>query len=860
MKKSKNVRLSSLVIPQHYVLILAPDLKNFTFQGQETLEIMIKKETNQIVLHAKDLVINKVIFAQNKKVFQAKKVIYDTQLETATFVFPQKLSKGAGKLSSTFQGELNDKMLGFYRSKYEVNGKQEYMAVTQLESTHARWVFPCFDEPALKATFAITLIVKKELTVISNTIEEKIEEYDALRKKVQFVKTPKMSTYLLAFIVGKFDHIESKTSEGVLVRVFVSPGKKKLAEFALDTGVKILSFYTKYFKFKYPLPVMDMVAIPDFAAGAMENWGAVTYRETALLVDPLHSAVANKQRVAMVIAHELAHQWFGNLVTMQWWTHLWLNEGFASFIEFLAVDHVFPKWHIWKQFVFSEHSRALELDSLKNTHPIEIHVQDPHEINEIFDAVSYSKGASIIRMLAEYLGQEVFKKGLQHYLRKHAYKNTTTEDLWQALEFVSKKPVRTIMKNWTQEPGYPLVTLEKKKGKMILSQQRFFSSTLSGKQNKKDTTWNIAMLIKNSSRKNVEPYLLDKKISVFKQGGSDSWVKLNAHETSFIRVSYPPSYIRLFQKPIRDKLLGSEDRFGIIRDAFALSEAGYTATSRALELVSHYKEEDEFTVWAEITVQLHKVENLIEREPFYTNFRVYARDVYKTIAHDLGWNARHGESESQTLLRSLALYNEGRYGNPEVIAHAQKLFQTKVLSSNSLASDLRGIVYMLVAENGTEVEYRQFMKLYDQADLAEEKDRIFRALCSFSQTHLLQQSLEFSLSPKVRAQDSFKAFYFVFAHPQGKNLAWEFVQKHWDMLVERFSGSHLLPRFISAAESFVSQEEATEIEAFFKTHKAPSAERTIAQTIEQIRSNAAWLARDRTAIADFLLQNSHNHS
>ena len=271
-------------------------------------------------------------------------------------------------------------------------------------------------------------------------------------KTVRFTPSPEMSSYLLAFIVGHFEYIEKKTKEGVLVRVFVTPGKLKQAEFALDVAARTISFYSNYFGIPYPLPVLDLIAIPDFAAGAMENWGAVTYRETAVLVDPLETSTHNKQWVALVIAHELAHQWFGNLVTMEWWTHLWLNEGFASYMEYVAIDKLFPKWKVWTQFIFIEQGRGLSLDGLKNSHAIEIDVNHPAEISEIFDAVSYSKGASVIRMLAEYLGENNFRKGLKHYLEKHAYKNASTNDLWDAFEKVSDKPVKRIMTNWTRKP------------------------------------------------------------------------------------------------------------------------------------------------------------------------------------------------------------------------------------------------------------------------------------------------------------------------------------------------------------------------------------------------------------------------
>ncbi|KAF6036203.1 NPEPPS [Bugula neritina] len=455
--KKEFQRLPKTIVPSNYNVTLTPNLQDFTFAGNETISIEVKESTPVVILNSADIEIQSVQFSGGGKELEAK-VELDAEAETATFTFPEALPQGQATLSVQFTGCLNDKMKGFYRSKYtSPDGETKHAAVTQFESTDARRAMPCWDEPACKASFDVTLIVPKDRPVISES-----ETKEGLLA-VTFDRTPIMSTYLLAFIVGEYDYVEDRDSDGVLIRVYTPVGKPEQGQFALEVAKKTLPFYKEYFGIAYPLPKMDLIAIADFAAGAMENWGLVTYRETALLVDPKNSASSAKQRVALVVGHELAHQWFGNLVTMEWWTHLWLNEGFASFIEYLCVDFCFPEFDIWTQFVKQDLAEALELDALRNSHPIEVPVGHPAEVDEIFDAISYCKGASVIRMLHSWIGDEAFRKGLHQYLNKFAYKNAFTEDLWEALVESSGKPVGEVMSTWTSQMGYPVLQVDERK-------------------------------------------------------------------------------------------------------------------------------------------------------------------------------------------------------------------------------------------------------------------------------------------------------------------------------------------------------------------------------------------------------------
>lgn len=843
-KTKLSVRLSKDIVPLKYIIHFEPDFENFTFVGTETIQLELKKNTKKIRMHSAEIEVLSVELIQGKKTITGKTVYKDKE-EEVDFEFEEAVKQGRAVLKLSFAGILNDKMRGFYRSAYELDGKTHHMGVTQFESTDARRAFPCFDEPSHKSIFEVSFKIPSDRAVISNTLESEVVEHQGGFKTVIFTPSPKMSSYLLAFIIGHFESIEGKTKDGVLVRIFVTPGKKKQAEFALETAVKCLEFYTGYFNIKYPLPTMDLIAIPDFAAGAMENWGAVTYRETALLVDPQNSSTHNKQWVALVIAHELAHQWFGNLVTMEWWTHLWLNEGFASYMEYVAVNHLFPQWNVWTQFVFMDHARALELDSLANTHPIEVDVSHPAEISEIFDDVSYAKGASVIRMLAEYLGEKAFRNGLRKYLKRHSYANAQTTHLWEALEEVSKKPVKKMMTEWTRMPGYPLVSVDITNKSLKLSQQRFLSSVISQKKVKDSTLWLTPVSIFSNSGK-LKKILLSKKTTEFPFKEDASWIKLNKDETGFVRVKYSQEMFNKLAGPLEkmDKNLSEQDRFGIVRDAFVLSEAGFVSTDKALMLARSCIHDESYIVWAELATELGKLKNIIYNEKYYPEFEKFVRDLFSPIGKKLGWEKKTGEEHAKTLLRPTVLGVLGRNKDDETIKKAQDFFEKDKKGLKKLSPDMKGVVYVIVSENGTEKEFEYFLEAYKKETFQEEKDRILRALCAFKDKKLLARTLDFAFSQHVKAQDSFKIITFVWANPAGKDLAWEKVQKEWEEIVKKFAGGHLFSRFVKPAANFTTNDKADEVTGFFKTHESKGLERTILQAVEQIKSNAAWLTRD----------------
>ena len=852
-RTQSRVRLAKNIIPKEYDIELQPDLHNFTFEGVETITLNLLKSAKTLTLHSKELEIETVRVGE---VFG--KISYNEAAETATFTFPKPIPKGKKKMTIVFKGLLNDKMRGFYRSKYSVKDKEYHMATTQFEATDARRAFPCFDEPAQKAIFHVSLIVPKGKTAISNTLPVSVSEHEAGYEIVKFSPTPKMSTYLLAFIIGDLEYIEGITTPspsstrrgGIQVRVFTTPGKKHQAKFALDCAVKTLEFYEDYFNIAYPLPVLDMIAIPDFTSGAMENWGAITYRESALLVDEEHSSIGNKQWVALVIAHEIAHQWFGNLVTMEWWTDLWLNEGFASYIEYLAVDKLFPHWDIWTQFSTHEMGTALRLDALMNTHPIEIPVHHPDEIGEIFDEVSYSKGASIIRMLADYLGEEDFRDGLRYYLKKHSYKNTETVHLWQAFEKISKKPVAKIMHNWTSKPGYPVIKAAMVNQKLSLSQERFFVSPISQKKLPAEATiWHTPISFdKNESNKIL---LSKKEIAV---SYAKTWTKVNFGESGFYRTAYSTELLEKLKMPVREKLFSARDRLGIIRDLFALAEAGTIPTTSALEFLPSYKNEDNYTVWLEMAIGLGRLEQLLPEYNLEGDFPRLVRELFSPLAERLGWDPKAGEQHSDTLLRSLAISRAGRFGDKKIILEARKRF-ANIKKGGHINPDIRGAIYSIVATHGGMKEYQNFIKLYKKEELHEEKNRIGGVLGDFRDQKILKLACEFSFSSSVRSQDSIGIISSVGANPAGREIWLRFIKKNWKEIILRYGdGGHTLARLVKAISGSAIERHLRSFKTFFSAHDAPGAKRAIQQVLERMEGNIAWKERDKKAIEKFLAE------
>ncbi len=863
-QKNNPYLLSRDIVPTFYNIELEPDLANFTFRGNEFITIQSAKPFSKIELHALEITITRACLLRGNldsgSKLETQHISYNQKRETAIIDFGEMLKPGQyPTLYLEFSGSLNNQMHGFYRTSYEVNGEKRWGAATQFEATDARRAFPCWDEPAIKAQFKISLKVPRQLTALSNmpVIEEGVVIGTNLKRLVYDI-TPVMSTYLVAFVVADLEYIEATDKNGVLVRIYTTPGKKEQGRFALDVALHTIPYFAEWFGIPYQLPKCDMVALPDFASGAMENWGLITYRETALLVDPVNSSAAARQRVAEVVDHELAHQWFGNLVTMKWWTDLWLNEGFASYMGPKAVDHQFPKWKVWNQYIAQEFLGALHADGLKNTHPIEIDVKNPHEIREIFDPVTYGKGSCVNRMLEHYLGEETFRKGLNRYLKRFEYGNAVTMDLWHALEEVSGKPVKAIMAGYTRQGGYPVISVsaaEEKNGRtgLALEQKRFL---FDGSADKENPGWKIPVGIAASGMKKPVYELMKGKRLVLsfprKRESGVSWIKLNPGSSGFYRTSYSSDLFAKLTAAVKNGELNAIEGLGIVDDAFALIRAGKLRTSEGVEVLAGLSHATDYNLWTTISGSLGSVEAFFsgKNKKLDAEISAFGRMLFAPIAKKMGWNKKPSDTHLDILLRSLALANLGHFGDEETIREAKKRFASFV-KSGSLDPNLRGVVYSLAARYGNGAELDQLIKIYKSTTLQEEKVRVLRALTRFRSGELVKKVHEFAMSDQVRSQDTFIILAGLGGNATARKMNWNFVKSNWKTLVERCAGGlNLLGRIAEGAVTgFSTREELAEVEKFFKAHPQPGIERTMKQALEIIRSNAAWVKRDEKDVA-----------
>jgi aminopeptidase N len=819
-------RLPSNVVPRAYRLVLEPDLEAFTFRGSVEIDLELAKPAAEIVLHAAELEIRSARAGS-----AVLGIRLDPSKERLVLSSPAPLPAGKAVLSLEFTGVLNDRMRGFYRSVYtRPDGSRGVLATTQFESTSARRAFPCFDEPALKAVFEVTLVVPAALTAVSN-MPLRSEANEGVRRRVRYAPTPVMSTYLLAFAVGEFESLEATTKDGVPVRVHATPGRIGLCRFALETAVRGLEFFDAYYGIPYreSLPKCDLLAIPDFEFGAMENWGAITFRETAIFVDPKKSSVPQRRRVAEVVLHELAHQWFGNLVSPEWWSYLWLNESFATFMAYKAEAALFPEWNVWEEYLAQITSAGKSLDSLRSSHPIEVIVRDPDEVDQIFDAISYNKGGSVLRMLEASMGEEGFRDGVRRYLRKHAYACASSDDLWGALGGA----VPAMMDGWTRRTGWPVLHV-KAGGKV--RQERFLLDRDPEKPVEDPTLWDLPVAWEGGSGR-----LAAREGLLAAPPGS----KLNAGQAGFYLVNYDAEGWKALAGRLGS--LPAPDRYGLQEDAYSLLRAGYLGIGTYLDLMGAFGAEDNPHVWAGVADGLAALTDVFHGEPAAAKLEVLARNLAGPAAARIGWEERAGESSERILLRSTLIGSAVRFGDPGVVAEAKRRFGD---AAKGLPPDLRSAIFQAAARHGEDSAFDSLISLYEKADLPEVKVQLLRAMGAFRREAPLRRAVAYALSDKVRLQDAMYVFSGV--PIETKAAAWGLLKEHWATIDARYGKSGLIGHFVSAASSGIPREEhAADVEAFFKTHPAPYASEKIKQTLEGIRARAKFRARNSAALARY---------
>lgn len=756
-------------------------------------------------------------------------------------------------------------MAGFYRSSYTArDGTKKYMATTQMEPTDARRALPCFDEPALKAHFTVTLVADKSLTCLSNMdvkSEKDVtsETSGTAKKAVTFNTTPLMSTYLLAFIVGELNCIESSDFR-VPVRVFAPPDQDiQRGKFSVDLAAKTLAFYEKKFDSDFPLPKMDMVAVPDFSAGAMENWGLVTYRVVDLLFDEKTSGASAKLRVAEVVQHELAHQWFGNLVTMDFWDGLWLNEGFATWMSWYSCNTFYPEWKVWESYVTDSLAGALSLDSLRSSHPIEVPVKRADEINQIFDAISYSKGSCVLRMISKFIGEETFLEGIRRYIKKHAYANTQTTDLWNALSDASGKDVAKVMEIWTKNVGYPVISvIEDEKSNTIHVKQNRFLRTADVKPEEDEVLYPVFLGMRTSNGVNEELTLFGREAN-FKLP-SDDFFKLNADHAGTYRVFYTSSRLQKLGQAAKEGLLSVEDRAGMIADAGALSASGYQPSSGTLSLLKGFSEEQEFVVWDQITTWLATLRGawIFEDDKTQDALKAFFRDLASKKAHSLGWKFSPGEDNIKQQFKALMFSSAGVAGDTKIIAAAQDMFEKFSKGDReAINPNIRGGVYGIVLKNGGEKEYDVVENEFRTAKTADERNTALRSLGRAKDQKLIERTLALAMGDEVRSQDIYMPLGGLRTHKQGIDMLWASMKNNWDVIVKRLPpGLTMLSSVVTlCTSSFTHKDQMEDVEAFFSDRSTKGFDQTLAQSLDSIRAKSNWLQRDGTDVEEWLKQN-----
>lgn len=841
-------RLPRQVVPRHYRLRMEPDLDTATFTGSEVVTLDVVEATDRVELNAAELHIDQALFIRGDARAHAE-VDYDEERQRAVLRVSEPLSTGRWEFRCRFTGILNDQLRGFYRSTFDDDdGNRQVIATTQFEATDARRAFPCWDEPDFKASFGVTLVVPENLMAVSNGGEIERAPLGDGRVAITFADTIVMSTYLVAFVVGPFEATPPTDVNGVPLRIVAPRGKMHLTGFALECSRFCLDYLATYYGIPYPGDKVDMVAIPDFAFGAMENLGCITYRESALLVDDELSTSAEKMRILDVIGHELAHMWFGDLVTMKWWNGIWLNEAFATFMEMKATDAFRPVWKRWLEFAAAERPWAFKTDELAGTRPVEFEVRSPVQAEGMFDGITYGKGSAVLRMMEQYLGEEPFRAGVESYLRRHAYGNTETRDLWESLDESSGRPVGEIMDTWILQGGYPQLTVRVEDGGVSLEQGRFLLIP-----DPADTrTWKVPVRLRGMAGGNPfeTSVLVEGSRVTIPLDGSVDWVIANAGGHGFYRSRY--------EEPLLDALvdrlhlLDPVERFVLVDDAWTFVEAGRSGVSGFVSLASAFRDEQEQAVWGSLLGAIASIGHHLVTAGTRSRYEQWVAGLLAPLADRLGWAPAGEETDLVRRLRGRVIDSLGRLANlSEVVEQARSVYEQRVADPTSVDPEVAGAVISVCAAHGDAETYERFLDRYRTVRNPQESLKYLRALASFDAKDAVDRTFELIADRTVRNQDTSWVLARMLANRVTGPYAWSKLQDRLDGILE------IVPpmtqsRIVDGLPALSHPEVAADVAAFLAENPLPHAAKAVEQKLERLSALVEMRERETGAMAGAL--------
>ncbi|XP_018321790.1 glutamyl aminopeptidase isoform X2 [Agrilus planipennis] len=862
-EKMANYRLSRSIIPQSYNLFLYPNLATGKYNGKIEIKVNVLERVNEIKIHSKGLTITKATL-DDKKV----NIEEDPTHECLVLSFEKEspIEKGSKVINVEYSGSMVNKIVGIYKSTYvDDKGRTRSIATTKFEPTYARQAFPCFDEPNMKATYTFHVLKPRSdpsyIALSNMPVESEEEVEDGIL--VNFKESVKMSTYLASIIVCDFNYTETTFgSENKPLRVYATPAQIGKTEFAKWVAKGVIEYFTDYFNIPYPLPKLDMIAIPDFVSGAMEHWGLVTYRETALLYDNTTSSTINKQRVATVVAHELTHSWFGNLVTTDWWNDLWLNEGFASYIEYKGVNAVLPEWQMLTQFLIMDLHPVLSTDAKLSSHPIIQTVNTPDEITAIFDSISYNKGASVLRMLEDTVGQEKFRKGITNFLNAHKWGTAVSQDLWNQLQEIvgDSLNITSFMDSWTVQMGYPIVTVKVKDDNYILTQKRFLTDpdAVSDTSSPYGYKWSIPITYitsEESAPKRVWFNHTNENITIPIPSGA-TWVKFNYNQVGYYRINYNrdlwDSLTRNFNS------LTVADQTHLLEESFSIAEANLLDYSIPLNLTKQLQSETEYIPWTVASKKLRMLKTYLTDSLQYSKFLEYAVDIVTPAYRKLTWNESSSDTHLEKRARATILSLACAMGHTGCLAEAKKRFQEWLANSTevNLSQDLKSTIYNYGIESATAEEWEKMFQIFANELDAGEKLRLMSGLASIKETWLLKKLLVLAEDETyVRSQDYFTLLSYISSNSVGTALVWDYVRENWEALANRFTlnNRYLGTLIPSITNTFSTTTKLNEMRTFFEQHpNAGAGARYRTQALETVQNNIKWLERNKETVEKWL--------